>query len=214
VGGATVQLIDQRPDWEKKPFIGSVCLYHLDKAHAWEKLAEDVDGVVADIPQKPERVDVVVTSFRLVRSGDAGSRYRDLSAGPNANPNVRSQSLGRNLGGDQTTPQGGNSPAPGADRPPVADGPPNKLELAFAAKDDPRRMLVDCPVGASCAIEATVRLTFPGGAERAVPVKTIGRAPNDADSGYWGQALDNATRTAVTDFGRQLRAGLGLGPVR
>src|SRR5262249_26207786 len=87
VGGTTVQVVDQRPEWEKKPFTGVACLYHLGKAHpgAWEQLADEADSVVAALPQKPERVEVDVTSFRLVRSGDTAKRYRTIDNSLTAN---------------------------------------------------------------------------------------------------------------------------------
>jgi hypothetical protein len=212
VNGAAVQIVDQRPEWEKKPFTGVVCLYHLGKVHpkdAWAQLSDETDAVVAALPQKPARVEVVVTSFQLVRSGETVPRYRDLSAGPNANPNVQSQALGRSTNGDtrdQMSSGSGVTTAGG----PVAETPTNKLEMAFAPKDDPRRLLADHPAGASCSIEATVRLVYPGGGEQSVPVKTIYRAPNDSSAGYYGQALDAAARGAVIDFGRKFRAAMGL----
>ena len=93
VGGSVVQVVDQRPEWETKPFTGVVCLYHLGKAHpgAWEQLSAETKAVVAAMPQKPEHVEVAVTSFRLVRSGDSSPRYRDINPAPSVNPNVRIQ---------------------------------------------------------------------------------------------------------------------------
>jgi hypothetical protein len=208
VGGVAVQFIDERPDWEKKPFTGTVRLYHLGQAHpdAWVQLAEETNAIVASLPQKPERVEVVVSSFQLVRSGEPLRKYHDISTASNPNPTAgaQSQTLGRNTDRDQSGSQGGGA----AQQPP--DGPPNKLELAFAPKDDPRRMLLDHPPGVSCSIRATVRLVYPGGGEQKVPVKTIFRAPNDADSGYYGQAIDNSARGAVIDYGRQFRTALGI----
>src|SRR4051812_29684501 len=54
VRGTTVQVIDQRPEWEKKPFTGVVSLYHLDKAQpgAWALLADEVGAAVAQLPEK------------------------------------------------------------------------------------------------------------------------------------------------------------------
>ncbi len=52
----------------------------------WAQLSETTAPVVAELPQKPERVEVVVTSFRLVTSGDTGKRYHDLSAGAESQP--------------------------------------------------------------------------------------------------------------------------------
>ncbi len=103
---------------------------------------------------------------------------------------------------------GATSPPQGA----ATDGPPNKLEMMFTSKDDPRRMLKDHPSGASCAIQAKVRVVFPGGAERLVEVKTLNRGTNDTHTAYMGEAMDAAARTAVFQFGRQFRAGVGLNP--
>jgi hypothetical protein len=209
VGGVAVQVIDQRPDWEKQPFKGSVCLYHLGKAHPdpWVQLSDETSAVVAALPQKPERVDVVVSSFQLVRSGDTAKPYRDLStSGQSSNPGV--QALGRPTG-DQAQGTPASSSVPMAQRS-NADGPQNKLEMMFASKDDPRRLLTDHPAGVSCSIQATVRLTYPGGNVQTVNVKTIARAPNDTDSGYYGLAIDNSARAALLDYGRQFRTAVGV----
>ena len=215
VGGATVQVVDQRPEWEKKPFTGVVCLYHLGKAHpdAWAQLAEETNAVVNVMPQKPERVEVAVTSFRLVRSVENTKQFRDWGAGPNANPGARTQQMVRSNGEEREQAlarSGGNTGVPTPR--PTADGPANKVEMALSAKDDPRRMLQDHPSGASCAIQATVRLVFPGGREQLVDVKTITRGANDSGTAYWGEAIDTAARSAVIQFGRQFRSGVGLNP--
>jgi len=214
--GATVQIVDQRPEWEKKPFTGVVSMYHLGKAHpdAWAQLMEETNAIVGSMPQKPERVDVVVSSFRLVRSADSVPKYRDLGAGPDANPNMRTQQITRANGDERerTLSKSGvtTREAPGQSQAPVSDSPPNKVEMALASKDDPRRMLVDHPAGASCSIQATIRLTYTGGQVQTVEIKTIARAPNDSGTDYYGQALDNAAKAAAIDYGRQFRAGLGM----
>ena len=205
VGGVAVQITDQRPEWEKKPFTGVVCLYHLGKAHpdAWAQLAEETNAVVAAMPQKPERVEVVVSSFRLVRVvTDSGSKFRDFSNGPHPNPAMRTQQMARANAEDRERALARSSG--------TSDGPPNKVEMAFASKDDPRRILADHPTGASCSIRATVRLAYANGLTQTVEITTIARAPNDSGTGYWGEAIDNAARAAVFDFGRQFRAGVGL----
>lgn len=215
VGGATVQIIDQRPEWEKKPFTGEVCLYHLGKAHpdAWEQLSQETAAVVAAMPQKPASADVTVTSFRLVRAVNTRKRFHDWNAGPHANPGAqalqrlrtdgeeREQRLAR-IHGDTSAPAGR----------PADEAPANKVEVAFSSKDDPRRMLQDHPTGASCAIQATVRLVFPDGREQSVDIKTIARGANDSGTAYWGEAMDFAAKTAVHDFGRQFRVAVGLNP--
>jgi hypothetical protein len=230
VGGTAVQVIDQRPEWEKKPFTGVVCMYHLDKAHpgAWEQLAKETNEVVAALPQKPERVEVVVTSYRLVRSGDTAPRYRDWSAGPVANPSIRTQAQVRANGEERerrlaevhgTAP---NTPAPAARQQdgqaptgtagPTDERPGNSVELAFTSKDDPRRKLRTHPLGASCCLHATVKLTYPGGQVQTVNVETIARGTNNTGTVYHGEAIDDAAKGAVFQFGRQFRSGVGLNP--
>jgi hypothetical protein len=209
VEGAAVQIIDQRPEWEKKPFTGVVCLYHLGKSHpdAWAQLAEETNAVVAAMPQKPERVEVLVSSFRLVRSGDTGGRFRDFSAGPSPNPAARTQDITRTNREEreerlsQVNGRSANTP--------TDDRPGNSVELMFSSKDDPRRALREHPLGASCSIQAQVRLVFPGGREQTLDVKTIARGANDTGTAYWGEAIDTATRSAVFQFGRQFRTGVG-----
>jgi hypothetical protein len=231
VGRTAVQIIDQRPEWEKKPFTGVVCLYHMGKAHpdAWAQLAEETNAVVAAMPQKPERVEVMVTSFRLVKSGDTAPRYHDYSAGPNPNPSARTQDMLRTnreshqqrvAEANGTSP---NAPAPNATTPsasaPTGQAPPltderpgNTVELMFASKDDPRRKLRVHPLGASCSIQATVRVIYPGGQERTVNVETIVRGTNTTGTGYQGEALDDAAKNALFQYGRQFRSGVGLNP--
>jgi hypothetical protein len=219
VGGATVQVIDQRPEWERKPFTGVVSLYHLGKAHpdAWAQLAEETNAVVAQMPQKPERVEVVVSSFRLVRAGDTAGHFRDFSKGPNPNPNARILDPNARDSSDvrrrQVSQSGASTgPADGVPNPGGADRHGNDAELMFASKDDPRRKLRDHPNGASCSIEAKVRLVFPGGREQTVDVKTIAIGGKDARTIYWGEALDSAAKNAVFQFGRQFRSGVGMNP--
>jgi hypothetical protein len=218
VGGTTVQFVDQRPEWEKKPFTGAVCLYHPGKAHPgpWEQIAQETNAVVAAMAQKPERVEVEVTSFRLVRSGDTKPRYRDVSTTPAPiNPSQRfaatrqanEERERRRQEREGTAGEGVN----GATAKQVAaDNPGNDIELMFASKDDPRRMLREHPIGASCAIQAKVRMIFPGGREQTVDVKTIARGANESGTVYWGEAIDFAAKTAMQQYGEQLRNGVGL----
>jgi hypothetical protein len=215
VNGSTVQFIDQRPEWEKKPFTGVVCLYHTGKAHpdAWAQLAQEADAVVGALPQKPERVEVVVTSFRLVRIVEGtGGKFHDWGPAPNANPNMRTNTptaSQTNDYRDRQVSQSGGMTNPSQPRP-SADGPANKLEMMFSSKDDPRRMLQEHPSGASCKLQATVRLVYPGGQVQTVNVDTLNRDGNSSGTAYWGEATNGAARAAVFQFGRQFRAGVGL----
>jgi hypothetical protein len=215
VGGATVQIIDQRPEWEKKPFTGIVCLYDLNKSHpdAWTQLSREVSAVVSAMPQKAARVDVVVSSFRLVRSTDGVKKYHDYGAGPNPNPNAQTTTMSQTNADERkerlaAVNGNGNGDQQGLN----TEASPNKLELLFTAKDDPRRMLKDHPAGASCAIQAQVRLVFANGQEQKVDIKTLNLGENTTHSGYMGEAIDSAVRAAVFQIGRQFRTAVGINP--
>src|SRR5262245_6249542 len=69
VGNTGIVIDDRRPDWEKRPFTGPVTLYHLGKVtpNPWDQLAKETEAVVAAMPQKPDRVSVTVTAFRLIK---------------------------------------------------------------------------------------------------------------------------------------------------
>ena len=72
--GSWVVLEDRRPAWEKSPFEGPVVsLYRFSRVSPspWVRLQKATEAVVTDLPEKPERVDVVVTSFRLVSNRSA-----------------------------------------------------------------------------------------------------------------------------------------------
>lgn len=218
VNGTVVQVVDQRPEWEKKPFTGVVCLYHLGKAHpgAWAQLAEETNAIVAAMPQKPERVEVEVTSFRLVKSGDTAPRYRDINNATNINPNERfAQTHRDNEERDRRRHERDGTAGDGVNgataKQVAADRPGNDVELAFTSKDDPRRRLREHPIGASCSVRATVRMHFAGEREQTVDVKAIARGANESGTAYWGEAIDFAARTAAQQFGQQLRNGVGLG---
>jgi hypothetical protein len=217
VGGTTVQIVDQRPEWEKKPFTGPVCMYHLGKAHpdAWAQLAKEADTIVAAMPQKPERVEVVVTSYRLVRQVENTKKFHDWGAGPNPNPAMQTATAvqaNRDDREQRLAQIHGTSPNGVPVRGSTVDGPANKVEMLFASKDDPRRFLQEHPSGSSCHLQAKIRLIYPGGQEKTVDVNTLNRGENVTGTMYQGEAMDAAVHSAVFQFGRQFRAGAGLIP--
>ncbi|MBA4064798.1 MAG: hypothetical protein C0501_14010 [Isosphaera sp.] len=73
VGGTEVVVTDHRPAWEKKPFTGKAALYYPGKVRPspWEQLAAEAGAVAAELPDRPHRVTVAVTSLRLVRTDAA-----------------------------------------------------------------------------------------------------------------------------------------------
>ena len=215
VSGATVQIADQRPEWEKKPFTGVVCLYHLDKSHpgGWAQLAEEANAVVAAMPEKPQRVDVEVTSYRLVRSGNTGKRYKEVGGAPSSDPRQRFNGT-RRLNDEYRQlrdERNGTAAevAKGADTG-VADKSGRDIELLFASDDDPRVLLREHPSGASCALKAKVTMTFADGRKQTVDVSAFSRGANDTGTAYWGEAIDYAAKTAVQQFGEQFRTAAGI----
>lgn len=214
VNGTTVQITDLRPEWEKKPFVGPVCLYHLDKAHpgGWNQLAEETNAVVAAMHEKPEHVEVEVTSYRLVRSGQTGKRYKEVGSGnaPSVNPRERFNNTIRQNEEFRQRRDERNGVAVEKIDSTVADRSGKDIELAFASNDDPRILLRDHPSGASCAIRAKVKMTFPGGRQQTVDVNTFARGVNDTGTMYWGEAVDFAAKTAVQQYSQQVRSAVGV----
>ena len=219
VNGTAVALADERWGWEREPFNGPVTLYRLGRVtpNPWSQLAKETEAIVAAMPEKPERVDVIVTSFRLVRKADQPNVKPD----PSENVRIGKQSLaGLNVSqnglayeqlksamqtGDQKTANAvgkglifqNGDPSIGVGTPPQPDdGMPGVLD--------------DHPPGASCRVRATVRLIFPGGREQLVDVKAIAAGQNTSGTKYYGEALDFATKMAIRQYGNQFRKAVGL----
>jgi len=211
VSGATVQIADQRPAWEKKPFTGPVCLYHLDKSNpgGWAQLAEEANAVVAAMPEKPQRVDVEVTSYRLVRSGNTGKVYKEVGGKTSLDPRQRFNGT-RQLNDEFRQRREERNVTAAAAGAGVADKSGKDIELAFASDDDPRMLLRDHPSGASCALKAKVTMTFPNGRKQTVDVSAFSRGTNDTGTAYWGEAIDYAAKSAVGQFGEQFRTAVGI----
>lgn len=211
VNGATVQIADRRPDWEKKPFTGPLCMYHLDKSDpgGWAQLAEEANAVVAAMPEKPERVEVEVTSFRLVRSGATGKVYKELGSAPAVTSQQRFNGT-RQLNDEFRARRDERNGVAATANVGVADKSGKDIELVFASGDDPRVLLRDHPSGASCALKAKVKMTFAGGRQQTVDVNAFSRGTNETGTAYWGEAINYAARSAVGQFGDQFRTAVGV----
>ncbi len=223
--GAWVVLEDRRPDWEKAPFDGPVVsLYRFSRVspNPWVRLQKATEAVVADLPEKPERVDVVVTSFRLVsKEADAPSRTEaggtvrvggrnaiDLGTGKTASADRTNYELARSAQavGDQRGAQQslgqlafqGAAPAGGAS---VGEAP------AVELSEGPLEGLAP---GAHCALRGVIRLTYSGGRDKDVPFAVLAGRPNETGSRYWGETLEEATKLAMVQYTRHVRQELGL----
>jgi hypothetical protein len=218
--GATISLLDERHDWEKQQVVGPVSIYRISRVfpNAWTQLAKETEAVVGTMSEKPQRVEVFVTSFRLVRKEDKPSIHdpsdnvkigKQTVAGLNGSQNklAYEQLRQANANGDQ---KAANAVGTGLL---FADGNP-----AIAVKgrtEEPEEMpgtLSEHPAGASCRVRATVRMTFADGREKVMDVKAICAGQNTSGTQYWGEALDFAAGQAVRQYGHQLRTELGVNP--
>ena len=220
VNGATLTITDERWGWERVPFDGPITLYRLGRIspNPWAQLAKETEAIVSAMPEKPQQVDVLVTSFRLVRKDDKPR----LGSDPSDNVKIGKQSVAglnssqNRLAYDQlkTATQAGDHQAASAvgkgllfqnGDPAISVGTPPADEAEAAPGT-----LADHPPGASCRIRATVRLTFPDRHEKLVDVKAIAAGQNTSGTQYYGEALDFAVKMAVRQYGNQFRKAVGL----
>jgi len=217
--GATFSMADERHDWERQQQVfGSATVYRMARVfpNPWDALAKETEAAVEAMSEKPVRVDVFVTSFRLVRKEDKPSIHdpsenvkigRQSVAGLNGAQNrlTYEQLKQSNANGDQKAANAVGSGLLFADGNPaisVQGKPPEPEEEAGA--------LAEHPAGASCRVRATVRLTFPGGREKLADVTAIAAGQNATGTMYWGEALDLAAKQAVRQYGLHLRRELGV----
>jgi hypothetical protein len=203
INGAQVTLTDLRPDWERTPSNGSVSIYDLNQLtpNPWALLAEETRTTVAGMTDKPERVEVQVTSYRLVRRS---APYRR----PDRSENVRP--AGQSIVADNTRTQ---NPAPGADAPVATTSVLDSFGFSSNRRKDPDSPgdpLEEHPVGASCRIRASVKITFPGGREQIVKLEAFSVGENTSGSKYWGETIAQAVRGAASQYGFRFRQQIGL----
>jgi hypothetical protein len=232
VNGTTVVIEDQRTDWEREPFSGSrTTLHRLNRAHPdpWAQLAKETESMVALLPEKPERVEIVVTSFRLVQKSDKATIRLD----PSTNVPIGRESLGGSntamnatydqvraatMSGSGTTVGKGtifqNNNVAGSQ----SGLQSNSQNMAVGGMPPPIMkdngapgVLDEHPAGASCRVRASVRLIYPGGKMQSIdvpPALAVGQ--NSSGTKYMGESLDSAARMAVRQYGVQARYALGL----
>jgi hypothetical protein len=224
---------DRRPDWEKRPFTGPVTLYQLGKVspNPWDQLAKETEAVVAAMANKPDRVSVTVTAFRLVKKDEAaptaattdpvqvrvGDRTNgQLNQADFANSMNYQTAVSAQRAGDQQTAQRALGAMAGQGASTAGQKgatPPLGLQVGSPGanvSDGEGDFFLQYPAGACCEIHAVIKLTFPGGQEQSLYVKGIGSSPNTSGTAYWGEALSASVRTAVQQYGRQFRQGVGV----
>ena len=219
--GATISFSDERHEWERQQITGPIAVYRLGRVspNPWSQLAKETEAIVEAMPEKPVRVEVFVTSFRLIRKEDKKSIHdpsdnvkigKQSVAGLNGSQNKLAYEQLRNASqtGDQKTTNTIGKGLLFADGTPAVAVQGGKLE----EPDDVPGSLAEHPPGASCRVRATVRLTYADGREKAIDVKAIAAGQNTTGSQYYGEALDFAAKMTVRQYGNQLRTALGLPP--
>lgn len=225
--GSWVVIEDRRPEWEKQPFTGPVVsLYRFSRVspNPWVRLQKATEAVVAELPERPERVDVMVVSYRLTSKEDSplprteeggtvqvgGRNATAFGKGPGGVTDAMAYERARTAAasGDRGTAQqaagalafGQNAPTGGVQlgAPPAVEGPDGPLD--------------GLAPGAHCTLRGVVRLSYPGGRDKDVPFTVLAGRPNETGSRYWGETLEEATRLAMAQFARQVRQGVGLPP--
>lgn len=176
-GGTEIVIHDARPEWEKKPFVGAISLYHPGKVRPspWDQLAAEAAKVAAEMGVKPDRVTVVVTSLRLVRLDENRVDGEMIKGNYDLVPGVSFRWFTQ------------------------------KPETLYP------KAVTEHPHGASCAIEATIKVE--GVAKNPTfEVKTIAGGPGLTGTAYRGDVMDQPVRHAVFQFGREFRSAVGLPP--
>jgi hypothetical protein len=220
VNGATVAIVDERSDWEREPLSGGkVTLYRLGRVtpNPWTQVARATGDIVAALPEKPERVEVSVTSFRLVRKEEKLTAIPDPSNNPGVGqPNGMTGLSARNPIQNPYDPLKSMTTGAGAVNAntkglTVQNFEPGKDGgMPIAAKQASGPNFTDHPVGASCRMQATVRVIYPGGREKKFPVQAIAAGIQPKDSNYYGEALDSAANMAVRLYAVRFREAVGL----
>jgi hypothetical protein len=216
--GATIAIADERHDWERQPMNGTTTLYRIGRVmpNPWSQLAQETEAIVAALPEKPQRVDVIVTSFRLVRKENKPSIHdpsdnvrigRQSVAGLNEPHNgmAYEQLKSATQSGDQ------RAAAAAGNQLLFQNGQPSfGVQSQTAEPEDVLGSLVEHPPGASCRLRAAVRLTYADGREILVDVRAIAAGQNTTGSQYQGEALEFAAKMAIRQYATQLRRDLGL----
>ncbi len=225
--GSWVVLEDRRPAWEKSPFEGPVVsLYRFSRVspNPWVRLQQATETIVAELPEKPERVDVVVTSFRLVsKEAEPAPRTEEGGTVQVGGRNAAGIGAGANRHADTLAYEQARSAAASGDRQLAQQAakavafqggaPAGGIKLGEApAVELPEGPLDGLAPGAHCNIRGVIRLAYAGGRDKDVPFHVLAGRPNETGSRYWGETLEQAAKLGIVQYTRQVRQGLGLPP--
>jgi len=204
VNGAQVIVTDLRPDWERTPSNGTVSVYDLNQLtpNPWALMADETRATVSGMSDKPERVEIQVTSYRLVRRA---APYLRKDRSENVRP------AGQSIVAD--SPTRNTNGQPGSDAP-VATSEAVWESLGFGTRrkdpGSPGDPTEEHPVGVSCKIRANVRITYPGGREQTLQLEAFSAGENTSGSKYWGETIAKALRGASSQYGFRFRQQLGV----
>lgn len=225
--GSWVVLEDRRPAWERETFKGPVVsLYRFSSVspNPWVRLQKATETIVAELPEKPDRVDVVVTSFRLVtKEAEPAPRTEEGGTVQVGGRNAAGIGTGANRHVDALAYEQARSASATGDRQLAQEAakavafqggaPAGGIKLGEApAVELPEGPLEGLAPGAHCNIRGLVRLTYPGGRDQDIPFHVLAGRPNETGSRYWGETLEQATKLGMVQYTRQVRQGLGLPP--
>ncbi len=182
---------DSRPAWEKTPFTESnVTLYTLTGTSPtpWALLAQETASIVGAMPEKPERVEVAVASFRLVHKlSIAHSRGVDASGKTWGIGGFKPNTLGMDPDAATTETSG-------------VDGIGQWLGVTSGPKEahTGEDRIDEHPPGTSCQLRATIKITYPGGRVQNVSVVAI--ANGQSNTKYAGDARTMALKGAIQKY--------------
>ncbi len=202
VNGVAAVINDQRLEWEKKPFSGRVTLYQLGGTtpDPWTQLANETAAIITAMPERPARVEVCVTSFRLVYKQSPKRRL---------DPSDSAKGVGLPI-------QAGGGKVPNSTKdtdyapvPSDSQGLWSSMGLSSVPKEanSCENPISEDPTGTSCTLRASVRIIYPGGREKTVNVSAI--ATGDTDSKYMGEARSMAVKGVLRQFSFQFREAVG-----
>jgi hypothetical protein len=190
--GTKVRFIDERPNWERKPFRDAIVLHALDDATppVWTQLEGTISAATDELAERPERVEVTVRSIQLVakdpvKLAEEAENQRKFRSEPD-----------EDVGLPETFAS-------------ILFAAPFELLLnaPFEKKYPPG--LSESPDGTSCAIKADVTFTWPGGRTKTIPVSALATTDRPGESRDARVGLSEAVQLATFQMGEQLRTALG-----
>jgi hypothetical protein len=189
--GTRVRIVDARPNWEQKPFRDAIVLHALDEATppVWDQLEAGMIKVADELAERPERIEVTVQSIQLVtkdpvKLAEEAENQRKFRSEPDENAGILEMLQSFLIG--------------------------IPLELVLNAPFEKKYPpgLGESPDGTSCAFQADVTITWPGGRKRTIPVSALATTDQPGEPREARVGLSAAVQMATFQVGDQLRNAL------